>query len=341
MISTPQEITASWLEEKLAPSGFGGTIASLEVTPADTLGKGEAYYLHPAYRKKTAAPQKFFLKLLSNEKIVWFHTEMAVEMENPPLLPIYAAAFDPDAGRGYLLMADLSDSHSQTEWPLPPSLADCREAVGVLAHFHAHWWQHPRLETDLAGWVAERRWQTRLLETAGRIEDFLGFLGDRISQDRRRVYRRLAEGWPALVASRQANRPLTITHCDAHAWNFLFPHDHETGRTVLFDWTNWDISTAADDLAYFIGLHWYPERRHQYELPLLQEYHQRLAGCGVQDYSWEECRQDYRRSVLRAMLIPAWQWKVGISPRIWWPHLERGLLAFEDLGCGELLKNNQ
>jgi len=34
---------------------------------------------------------------------------------------------------------------------------------------------------------------------------------------------------------------------------------------------------------------------------------------------------------------PMGQWAAKLWPAIWWPHLERAMLAFEDLQCRELL----
>ncbi len=37
------------------------------------------------------------------------------------------------------------------------------------------------------------------------------------------------------------------------------------------------------------------------------------------------------------MLRPIWQATGGFPARVWWPNLERNALAFDDLGCEELL----
>jgi len=37
------------------------------------------------------------------------------------------------------------------------------------------------------------------------------------------------------------------------------------------------------------------------------------------------------------MFYPAWQWSAGLPDFIWWPHLERLAMAFDDLRCAELL----
>ena len=48
-------------------------------------------------------------------------------------------------------------------------------------------------------------------------------------------------------------------------------------------------------------------------------------------------RLDYRLSVVWQLAVPVWQSTMKLGAWIWWGHLERGMLAFEDLGCDELL----
>lgn len=101
----------------------------------------------------------------------------------------------------------------------------------------------------------------------------------------------------------------------------------------LIDWQSCEIGVGPADLAYMIALHWFPERRAHLEVPLLRHYHNRLLEGGITTYSW----YDYRLSAINNLLIPVWQWFVKIPASIWWHHLERGFLAFDDLKCAELL----
>jgi hypothetical protein len=36
-------------------------------------------------------------------------------------------------------------------------------------------------------------------------------------------------------------------------------------------------------------------------------------------------------------MTPVWQAAIDLPPAIWWSHLERILLAVDDLGCRDLL----
>jgi len=84
-------------------------------------------------------------------------------------------------------------------------------------------------------------------------------------------------------------------------------------------------------------MHWYPERRRQFERPLLDHYHETLLAHGVGGYDRGALEDDYRLSVLLRSATPVWQWAAGIPPVIWWNNLERIFMAVDDLGCRTLL----
>ena len=151
---------------------------------------------------------------------------------------------------------------------------------------------------------------------------------------------------------------------DTHAANFLYPRYPERDRVRIVDWQSWRVDTGTDDLAYMIAAHWYPERRARLEKLLLQRYQQRLREHGIA-YSWEECWQDYKASVIRVLfsLVGGWQlsnadaphagdlriaWRPAgrtspdfayspCSPALWVDRVERATLTYEDLGCAWLL----
>lgn len=142
---------------------------------------------------------------------------------------------------------------------------------------------------------------------------------------------------PAWLSHVLRREGLTLSHGDAHWWNFLYPREGVGGGALVFDWHLWHVGVPTKDLAYMIALNWYPSRRAALEVPLLRRYHAALVAAGVRGYSWDDCLLEYRRLVLRELFVPVWQWSSGMRPALWWSSLERIWLAFEDLGCEELL----
>ena len=125
-----------------------------------------------------------------------------------------------------------------------------------------------------------------------------------------------------------------MAHGDAHAWNSLHSPD---GDVRVVDWDDWQLAPATDDLAYMMAVHWYPERRHRLEDALLRHYHQALVDAGISGYGLDALRHDYRHAVVRQLAVPVFQHSNKLPAAIWWSHLERIFLAFDDLGCEELL----
>jgi aminoglycoside phosphotransferase (APT) family kinase protein len=129
---------------------------------------------------------------------------------------------------------------------------------------------------------------------------------------------------------------VTIVHGDAHAWNFLLPRSGE-GAAIVFDWDAWRGGIGSGDLAYMIAMHWYPQRRARLESRMLDRYHAALVEDGVEGYGRDALRDDYRLSTLFTALTPVTHAWLDIPHGIWWNHLERIMMAVDDLGCRELL----
>jgi hypothetical protein len=232
------------------------------------------------------------------------------------------------------MLADMTDTHMvATAWPFPPDTPQCEAIVTALARAHAAWWNDQRLGNPL-GRMPDAAFFQRFPEMFAK---FCDDVGDRLTPDRRELYRRLLEATPRLSRRFDQRQHLTITHGDAHAWNFLLPREGVSGAACVFDWDSWRVGMGADDLVYLMAIHWYPERRVRLEKLLLDRYHDALLADGVSGYSRDMLRDDYRLATLFHILTPLQQWSHNIPPVIWWNNLERVLMAVDDLDCRELL----
>ena len=164
-----------------------------------------------------------------------------------------------------------------------------------------------------------------------RMQALFDLLGDGLSADRRALIETVVGGYPEAHATRLASSGRqTLVHGDAHPWNFLLPAD--PGRScILLDWQVWGIDFGSADLAYLMALHWFPERRRRFERSLVEVWRQALADCDINvdaASAWE----DYRFSAA-GLLARVVVYSAVIPAAIWWPHLERAFLAFDDLDC--------
>jgi thiamine kinase-like enzyme len=135
----------------------------------------------------------------------------------------------------------------------------------------------------------------------------------------------------------QAQQTVALIHGDAHTNNLMLPYDHARGQAMLIDWHRWSIDLPLYDLAFLIALHWSAERRAELERPLLRHYYAHLLRHGVTAYSWEDCWNDYRASVIVMTLIPIGQFRRQMPPGVIWYGMEQSVAAFNDLACAELL----
>ena len=279
-------------------------------------------------------PRSIVYKSQDSVKEYYFYSELLKKSSDVPALDYYFCHHNPRQNRSVLLFPDISTSYTQTQWPVPPADDDCEKAIIALAQLHAAWWNRRELAEAGKILTGENSWTDRYRVAIRALSEFFDFLGDRISSQRRSIYEKTI---PVVENTFNRRDKVTLIHGDAHFWNFLFSNNGTENGVKLIDWRLWDIGAPTDDLAYMMGLHWYPERRERLERNLLETYHHTIIGKGVQAYSLEDLWEDYRLSCIRNMFIPVWQWAKGIHPSVWWFHFERSFLTYNDLSCGELL----
>ena len=254
-----------------------------------------------------------------------------------PIPTIYSADADND-GRSHIVMQDLSQTHLQQPLPVPPSNRHCEAIVTSLAKLHAHWWNAPRLGTELGTPLTQEAADASHKRLAGSYPVFADYLGDALLPQQRKTYERiLASSFLDRLTERLiARRDVTLTHGDTHTGNMMLPRS-DNDPVTLIDWHLWGIDLAAIDLAFMIALHWPPERRALLEKPLLRLYHDTLLDRGVTGYGWDQFWDDYRTEVIITMLIPIGQHRRGAPGGVIWFGLQDASAAVADLGCLELL----
>lgn len=226
----------------------------------------------------------------------------------------------------------------------PVSIAQIESLLRTLAKLHAHYWESPRFETDLA-WVEphtsgaiytmfnhpnmipamiaqlveENQFKKELVEAAGKT-----------AEDLYREFRK--------VQKHQATLPQTLCHGDTHIGNtYLLPD----GTAGLVDWQLMARGYCLHDVTYALmtGLSVATRRRHQ--KPLLAYYRSQLMQNGVANApSLEELWLEYRRAAVWGVYI-GWLttpimnygWDICVNNHI------RLLTAYQDLGCSEALQS--
>lgn len=354
VISTPKHATPKWLTEVLRKGGFlnQGTVINVKNRLTKKLFVSVVSRLEVSYSAdaSASAPSKLFLKISLPElsqvassehytKEVEFYNIIARKMKDPPFIRCFDAAYSTESGTYYLLLDDLSETHFQPESPLPPSKIQSESAVECLAQLHAFWWEHPQLGKEIGNLFDENELNVFVGKVEKNVISFMDFLGGRLSVKRRKIYDRLLASKLNIWGRLTDAKGLTVTHGDAHWWNFLYPLDIDKHRVRLFDWQLWHVDVGARDLAFLVALGGFTDRRPEIEQHLARRYYDSLIIHGVSKFAWDDFWDDYRWSAVRNLNIPVIQWSQGRSEKLWSGNLERAMSAYEDLHCSELLYN--
>jgi thiamine kinase-like enzyme len=328
-----EELTPEWLTAVLRRNGSleAGTVTAVNQVRSTSVTAHNAT-LELTYSKDAQGklPAKLFFKRNGRDAEAKFYQHVAPKMSNVRLLACYDAAYD--GNRSHLLLEYLENTHFAPPDAIPMSLAYCEMIMDTLADVHAQWWERPELDGEISA-IAEDTSAFLFEQASTHFAPFVDYLGDRLSEKRRRWLERILSAFPRY----RSKSPKTLVHGDAHWWNFLYPHDPRQNRLYLIDWAVWHIDFGVSDIAYTVALECYPEHRARIEQALVRRYHERLLSNNVAAYSWERCWEDYRRAVIDHCLWPIFWYRWNLSPNIWWFALECTLSAFEDLHCEEYL----
>jgi len=346
-----QQITPEWLTATLQRAGTlprGEVVGVVHGGPTKTFAS-QTWRLQVTYSgdAPTEAPTKLFLKSSSPdlapgeskpdwiEKEIVFYRVVAAAMDDAPSAPCYDSGFDPGTGASHLLLLDLTDTHQTCSDPSRERSGE--QAVERLACLHAFWWDHPRLGEDIGSFPTDEARQRRWADADEAVSRFVAALGGQLPKKWRLAYERVARSLPDLGHRHMQGRNLTLVHGDAHLGNFLFPREAVGGLAHMIDWQFWHPTIGSTDLAFMIATDWDPSVRRRLEHPLIRRYHDTLLKRGVRGYDWDSCWNDYRLSVIQvSIFIPVWRWSVfGWEADI--KTVEKGMTAFEELGCAELL----
>lgn len=343
------DVTHEWLTGRLRENGF---LASGRVTDVERSRTAETLYSHLAYfqleyssESPRSAPRRLLLKFSKpsedriNEREVDFYRRIAPRMLRASIPVCYDASYDETENRYYLLLEDLSATHYQIEYPLPPTQIQAEQIVDTLADFHACWWDHALLGQEAGELPDDRAVNEYVARLSTAFEEFADYFDDRLSQPVRELYSWTFAHYARLLVSRcRAAQHLTFVHGDMHSWNCLLPR--ASGQfPVLIDWYThhniWRCSIGPMDIATWIIPWWSTERRQQLEMTLLRRYWERLKDLGVEDYDWDRLMTDYRLAALTCLFWPLTEWGRTSSMR-WLPWLEKTTSALIQLGYHDL-----
>ena len=354
----PEGLTAAWLTDRLRSSGAieRASVQVFDCRPLDPHNGMTGVLVRLRLRYDVAergAPESLVAKFSQPdpefratvhemgffEREVRFYEEFAADV--PVATPrCYFAGIDLEEGWCLLLLEDLAPARNGS-WVRGSTREELEVALEGIAAVHARWWRSPRLQS--ASWltmtsfasvqqmqgVVAQQWPGFLSRLSVPVTPAITEAGHLVSHHLRAVCGHLLE-----------TPPLTLIHHDFDGDNLFFPVVDGRLGVVVLDWQLATRARAAVDVGWLVGGQCEPEMRRDHELDLVRGYHALIVDHGVTDYTFDQCWDDYRLSMLLA--VGRTSASVGFRPPgppggPWDQIVPRYCQAVSDLGVGELL----
>ncbi len=273
----------------------------------------------------------------------FFYQVLVPQMLDFEAVTCFDMGINEQAGQSYLVFQDLEATHH-----LPPAAGvspyggwlsfqdTTAEEFAAIAHklarFQARWWDAPIIHREPlvapSPGLGSLNDTGNLQQVASRLQELAQIEQD-LPADVVGVVRRAIARFPDLYMRRlESKQHLTLIHGDFHLRSVFLPDDPARHDIMIIDWETVQRSIGVSDIAHLLISSMLPApMRRTLEEQILAEYHRELLRCGVEGYSLDDCRADYRLSIVGLM-------GTVLAP----PFLKAGMAAFADWGCSEMLK---
>jgi hypothetical protein len=319
--STMDEITPAWLTSALRAGG-AITHANVIAAPRETIGAGvgilgELARIRLTYdRSEGGAPRSVIAKIPTADPggkgianaLGFYAKEMRFYQELAGHCGVgaprcYYASSEPEAIRYVLLLEDLAAI------PIGDQIEGCtleqaRLIVDKLGDLHARWCDSAELAA--LDWIPASNAPVQQFVSIAygqAIGPFLEKFGERLTADQRELATRLGARL-ASIQDAMATAPHMLCHGDARLDNIFFGSPDGKQPLTFVDWQIAVRARGPYDIGYFTSQSMQPADRKTHEEELLRGYYDKLAKAGVKNYSWEQCWEDYRVSVLFCLAYP-------------------------------------
>lgn len=326
-----EDISAHWVTAALRDAGLEAEVSQLSFAAIGTGQMADSFRLSLAYsHDRTYLPSSMVLKMHAADALsrqagaggaydseVRFYTDLEPTLD--VRVPRCFCALGPDQQyRFALLLEDMAPAR-QGDQLLGCNINAAHNAVLNLARLHGPRWCDPTLKDTL--WYRTPQQRNALgalvLESTAR---FIEHYRRRISKDDESVLRAFAPRCTEWLQGRSER--FAPVHGDYRLDNLLFGISGADGVEVTaVDWQTVDIGLPGRDLGYFLGNSLVPAERRRFEVELVRSYYDGLLRYDVDNYSWQDCFDDYRYGQFQGLMITVLA-SVGLS------HTERGDAMF-------------
>jgi hypothetical protein len=318
IVDTIEELTPEWFTGALREGGTIDAGAAVSAVRSELIGTGQVGMVVRSELEYEGdageAPSSVVVKLPSAEpgnrqvgiamglyeSEVRFYQEIAPRVD-AAIPRLHWADVEPDSGRITLVIDDLTTCAEVGDMIARSTPEQAELAFAELVKLQAPVWNDPGLRS--LPWLADpARAQVMFDAVAPAIEPFKAAYGHRLEPEHVALVERLgplASTWPAKALV----DPLVVIHGDYRLDNMLFGTAPGTPAISVLDWQACRLGPPLLDHSIFLGSCMSTEERRAHERDLLRGYHDGLVAAGVRDFTFEDCMDSYRISVLYPFLL--------------------------------------
>jgi hypothetical protein len=318
IVDTIEELTPEWFTGALREGGTLGAGAAVSAVRSELIGTGQVGMVVRSELEYEGdagdAPPSVVVKLPSAEPgnrqigiaMGLYESEVRFYQEIAPRIDaavprMHWADVEPESGRITLVIDDLTTCAEVGDMIARSTPEQAELAFAELVKLQAPVWNDPGLRT--LSWLADSaRFQIMFDAVAPAIEPFKEAYGHRLEPEHVALVERLgplASTWPAKALV----DPLVVIHGDYRLDNMLFGVVAEAAPVSVLDWQACKLGPPLLDHSVFLGSCMSTEQRRAHEQDLLRGYHDGLVNAGVRDFTFEDCMDSYRISVLYPFLL--------------------------------------
>ena len=305
-------------------------------------------------------PRSVIVKLASsdprslriNRRLGLYQREHAFYRRLAPNVPIrspYLFYGDMDqSGQQFVLVLEDLGNMAMGDQVQGVSTSQALTAIRMMARMHGQFWNRVD-RTPVSGFYDHTRPEVRPFAQLVYLA-YLPAMLNKFGHLFPAPTRKLAESFGVRLADYVEDfgaGPKTFTHGDLRADNVFFGVDDDGNDDfAAVDWQACGINSGLYDVAYFMGGSVPTEIRRQIEHQALEEYYRIVVDMGAQEFSFADCWQLYRKSML-AILFAAVIAGGGLGfgnerrLRLFEHSARRFLTAIEDLDAAEFLPSRR
>lgn len=189
-----------------------------------------------------------------------------------------------------------------------------KRSCSALSRLHAFFWNYQNFNDKLLPYTVPNELVDNFLIY---VKNFLHENSRMFSQDTLEIIDAALNIYISILNEEEYRRKIkeniTLINGDAHIYNFMFSKRNDL-NTKITDFQFWKIGLGCIDLAHLtrkIDKELLTKEFHQ---NIVKNYYYDLISYGVNNYSYDQCYQDYKLCVASLVLNPIWQYSIYKIP---------------------------